>query len=69
MAYLADTVIYLNDGFKFFQDNGGLSREIGEEFKKHVLSVGGSLEPMTAFRNFRGQEPNIEALLIRRGLR
>ncbi|MFI6323895.1 M3 family metallopeptidase [Nonomuraea sp. NPDC050556] len=52
----------------WFEENGGLKRENGDHFRKELLSRGGSLDPLTAFRNFRGRDPRIEPLLERRGL-
>lgn len=56
------------DTVNWFKQNGGLTRANGERFRKELLSRGGSIDSMEMFRNFRGQEPTIEPLLIRRGL-
>jgi peptidyl-dipeptidase Dcp len=56
------------ESVEWFTENGGLSRENGDHFRRELLSRGGSLDPLTAFRNFRGREPSIEPLLKRRGL-
>ncbi|WP_285773968.1 M3 family metallopeptidase [Microtetraspora sp. NBRC 13810] len=56
------------DSVEWFKENGGLLRENGDHFRRELLSRGGSLDPMTAFRNFRGRDPRIEPLLERRGL-
>jgi peptidyl-dipeptidase Dcp len=56
------------DTVNWFKQNGGLSRQNGERFRKELLSRGGSIDSMDMFRNFRGQEPAIEPLLTRRGL-
>jgi peptidyl-dipeptidase Dcp len=56
------------ESVEWFAENGGLTRENGEHFRRELLSRGGSLDPMSAFRNFRGREPSIEPLLKRRGL-
>ena len=56
------------DTVNWFKDNGGLTRQNGERFRKELLSRGGSIDSMEMFRNFRGQEPQIEPLLSRRGL-
>ncbi|WP_214323334.1 M3 family metallopeptidase [Nonomuraea sediminis] len=52
----------------WFKENGGLKRENGDHFRRELLSKGGSLDPLTQFRNFRGREPSIQPLLERRGL-
>ena len=56
------------DTVTWFEDNGGLSRENGETFRRRLLARGGSLDAMEAFRDLRGREPRIEPLLTRRGL-
>jgi len=56
------------DTVEWFEDNGGLSRENGETFRRRLLARGGSLDAMEAFRDLRGREPRIEPLLTRRGL-
>ncbi|MFC6087437.1 M3 family metallopeptidase [Sphaerisporangium aureirubrum] len=56
------------DTVEWFNENGGLTRENGDTFRRELLSKGGSLDAMTAFRTFRGRDPRIEPLLDRRGL-
>ena len=56
------------DAFAYTQAQGGLNRENGERFRQHILSVGNSIDPMTAYQNFRGKAPTTQALLKRRGL-
>ncbi|WP_084960077.1 M3 family metallopeptidase [Thermoactinospora rubra] len=57
------------ESVEWFKENGGLKRENGDHFRRTLLSVGGSMDPLAAFRNFRGREPRIEPLLERRGLK
>ncbi len=52
----------------WFKENGGLTRENGDHFRRTVLSRGGSRDAMEMFREFRGADPSIEPLLERRGL-
>ncbi|MEW9551488.1 M3 family metallopeptidase [Nonomuraea sp. NPDC050783] len=56
------------ESVEWFKENGGLTRANGDHFRRELLSKGGSLDPLTAFRNFRGREPRIDPLLKRRGL-
>ena len=56
------------DSVEWFRENGGLQRENGDHFRRTLLSKGGSVDAMDLFRAFRGAEPNIEPLLVRRGL-
>ncbi|WP_101787919.1 M3 family metallopeptidase [Nonomuraea indica] len=56
------------ESVEWFKENGGLKRENGDHFRRTLLSRGGSLDPLAAFRDFRGREPSIQPLLERRGL-
>ncbi|MBA4746728.1 MAG: M3 family metallopeptidase [Muricauda sp.] len=56
------------DAFAFFKENGIFSRMVADKFKEHVLSKGGTENPMELYKRFRGAEPNIDALLKRAGL-
>ncbi|RTL61897.1 MAG: M3 family peptidase [Pseudonocardiaceae bacterium] len=56
------------DTVEWFTENGGLRRENGDAFRRALLSRGGSVEPMEAYRAFRGRDPEIAPLLARRGL-
>jgi peptidyl-dipeptidase Dcp len=53
---------------QWFVENGGLRRENGDLFRSKLLSVGGSVDSMVAFRSVRGKEADIGPLLTRRGL-
>mgnify|MGYP001222192296 CR=1 FL=1 len=56
------------DSVEWFKENGGLRRENGDHFRSTLLSRGGSRAAMDLFREFRGAEPNVQPLLVRRGL-
>jgi peptidyl-dipeptidase Dcp len=56
------------DAFAYFKENGIFNPEIAKKFKEHVLSKGGTENPMELYKRFRGQEPQLEALLERAGL-
>jgi peptidyl-dipeptidase Dcp len=56
------------DTVEWFGEHGGLRRENGEAFRRALLSRGGSVDPMAAYRAFRGRDPEIGPLLVRRGL-
>lgn len=57
------------DAFSVFKERGLFSREAGEEFRRKVLEKGGTVHPMTLYKDFRGQEPSIDALLRRNGIK
>ena len=56
------------DTVEWFRENGGMTRENGQHFRDTLLSRGGSAEALSLFRDFAGREPNVEPLLVRRGL-
>jgi len=56
------------DTVAWFTENGGLTRDNGDRFRQRLLGVGGSKDPLEAYRDFRGRDAVIEPLLERRGL-
>ncbi|GAA5065079.1 M3 family metallopeptidase [Nocardia callitridis] len=56
------------DTTRWFTDGDASIREKGERFRRELLSRGGSVDPLGAFEAIRGRAPEIEPLLIRRGL-
>ncbi|MGB4136531.1 MAG: M3 family metallopeptidase [Microbacterium sp.] len=56
------------DTVEWFRENGGLTRENGDRFRKRLLGVGGSKDPLEAYRDFRGRDAELAPLLKRRGL-
>ena len=56
------------DAFEYFKEHGIFNKMVADKFKNHVLSQGGTENPMTLYKRFRGQEPKPEALLKRAGL-
>lgn len=56
------------DAFAYFKEQGIFNKDVATKFKEHVLSKGGTENPMTLYKRFRGAEPKVEALLERAGL-
>lgn len=56
------------DAFARFRREGIFSTQVADDFRRCILSKGGTEHPMTLYKRFRGQEPGIEALLIRNGI-
>ncbi len=56
------------DAFAYFKEKGIFNKEVATKFKDTVLSKGGTENPMELYKQFRGAEPKIEALLQRAGL-
>lgn len=53
------------DAVAWFEQNGGLRRENGERFRREVLSKGDSVDLMSNYVAFRGQQPDVKYLLER----
>jgi peptidyl-dipeptidase Dcp len=56
------------DTVEWFRENGGLRRENGDTFRDRLLSRGGAVDPLAAFRAVRGRDADPGPLLRRRGL-
>ncbi|MBC7891784.1 MAG: M3 family metallopeptidase [Sphingobacteriaceae bacterium] len=56
------------DAFEVFKQKGLFDQKSAASFRKNVLERGGTEEPMTLYKRFRGAEPDIKPLLKRRGL-
>ena len=56
------------DAFSLFKEKGISNPEVAESFRQNALSQGGTDNPMTLYKRFRGQEPTIDALLKRDGI-
>lgn len=57
------------DAFSLFKQNGIFDQTTAQSFRDNVLSKGGTEHPMTLYKRFRGQEPTIDALLERNGIK
>ncbi len=57
------------DAFSVFKRNGIFDRATAQRFRDCILSKGGTEHPMTLYKRFRGQEPTIDALLERNGIK
>mgnify|MGYP000049951416 CR=1 FL=1 len=57
------------DVYSMFEEEGILSKNIGDKFKREVLSKGGSRAALDSFVAFRGRPPSIDALLKHQGLK
>lgn len=58
-----------SDAFQAFKETGLFNKETAKALRDNVLAKGGSDEPMKLYKQFRGAEPSIDALLIKRGLK
>jgi peptidyl-dipeptidase Dcp len=73
-GYAASYYAYLwtemldDDAFQWFQEHGGLTRQNGQRFRDLILSRGNTADYAQMFRDFRGRDPEISAMLENRGL-
>lgn len=56
------------DAFEYFLEKGLFNQEVAQSFKSEILMKGGTEHPMDLYKNFRGREPDPNALLRRDGL-
>ena len=57
------------DAFSVFKRHGIFDRKTASSFRENILSKGGTENPMTLYKRFRGGEPTIDALLKRNGIK
>ena len=57
------------DAFAVFKREGIFNPETAQRFRDCILSKGGTENPMTLYKRFKGAEPTIDALLKRNGIK
>ena len=57
------------DAFAVFKRHGIFNQKIAQSFRDNILSRGGTENPMTLYKNFKGGGPTIDALLKRNGIK
>ncbi|MDU1892377.1 MAG: M3 family metallopeptidase [Dysgonomonas sp.] len=57
------------DAFSLFKETGIFNKETAQSFRENVLEKGNTEEPMSLYVKFRGQEPTVDALLKRNGIK
>ncbi len=57
------------DAFSIFKEKGIFNKEVAASFRKNILEKGGTEHPMILYKRFRGQEPSVDALLERSGMK
>jgi peptidyl-dipeptidase Dcp len=56
------------DAFSLFKEKGIFNTEVSSSFRKNILSAGGAQDEAEIYRNFRGHDPQPEALMKKLGL-
>ena len=57
------------DAFSVFKKHGIFDKKTADSFRENILSKGGTENPMTLYKRFKGGEPTIDALLRRNGIK
>lgn len=58
-----------SDAFEAFKENGIFDKKTATLYRNNVLERGNSVDPMDLYRNFRGADPKLDALLKNRGMK
>ncbi len=56
------------DAFSLFKEKGIFNTEVADSFRENILSKGGTDDESVLYRNFRGHDPQPEALMVKLGL-
>ena len=56
------------DAFSLFKEKGIFNTEVADSFRKNILEMGGAEDESVIYRNFRGHDPQPEALMKKLGL-
>lgn len=57
------------DAFSLFKEKGIFNKEVAASFRENILSKGSSVDADVMYRNFRGRDPQADALMIKLGLK
>jgi peptidyl-dipeptidase Dcp len=66
-SYLWSDVLTADAYGAFVEAGGPYDHKVAERLRKYIFSVGNTIDPAEAYRNFRGRDPRVEALMIKRG--
>ena len=66
-SYLWSDVLTADSFGAFTEGKGAYDKAVAQRLIKNIFSVGNTIDPAEAYRNFRGRDPNVDALMIKRG--
>ena len=66
-SYLWADVLTADAYGAFVEGGGPYDHKVAERLRKYIFSVGNTIDPAEAYRNFRGRDPRVEALMKKRG--
>ncbi|SFQ71963.1 M3 family metallopeptidase [Hymenobacter arizonensis] len=62
------SVVLAADAYSAFTEAGGpYDKAVGQRLTRNIFSIGNTVDPAQAYRNFRGRDPKIDALMKERG--
>jgi peptidyl-dipeptidase Dcp len=66
-SYLWSDVITADSFGAFTEAGGPYDRKVADRLRRYIFSVGNTIDPAEGYRNFRGRDPKVEALMKKRG--
>lgn len=66
-SYLWSDVITADSFGAFTEAGGPYDKKVAERLRKYIFAVGNTIDPADGYRNFRGRDPKVEALMKKRG--
>jgi peptidyl-dipeptidase Dcp len=66
-SYLWSDVITADAAEAFVEGGGFYSPEVARKLRENIFSVGNTIDPAEGYRRFRGRDPQVEALMRKRG--
>ena len=66
-SYLWSDVLTADAFGAFTEGKGPYDKEVAKRLIKNIFSVGNTIDPAEGYRKFRGRDPNVDALMIKRG--
>jgi peptidyl-dipeptidase Dcp len=66
-SYLWSDVLNADAYEAFTEASGPYDKKIAERLRKYIFSIGNTIDPADAYRNFRGRDPKVDALMLKRG--
>jgi peptidyl-dipeptidase Dcp len=66
-SYLWSDVLTADSFGAFTEAGGPYDKKVAERLTKYVFSIGNTMDPAEAYRQFRGRDPQVSALMIKRG--
>jgi peptidyl-dipeptidase Dcp len=66
-SYLWADVITADAFGAFVEAGGPYDKRVAARLRKYIFSVGNTVDPAEAYRQFRGRDPRVEALMRKRG--